>query len=316
MVENCIVGLHTLFNLPYVPSSMNVLQTKAWLIRMGRSKNKLTNSHFFAPGMQPEADSWPEKMSEMVMQITIEFLKKMCQTNKDSIVAHTLMELLLVQEPRVPGGSGGGNGQLHFFPPPSPLRSPMRKTTLALGDLAMTPPSSPTFSPKSTAIPPLARFVIEVVDELIQPIIYGGLGGPSEIFSNIPVSEFLRLVSLVYKQNRLECMAAMDAILEYTCQCRHEELLVVVGLLSTENSTGNSSGSQRPAQPDELELFTMSKVKETAEYWRDIELVVLRIQTWYKRKRRLLGVRGFERGFEGDEGGFEGDERDEEESYP
>jgi len=93
------------------------------------------------------------------------------------------------------------------------------------------------------------------------------------------MSEFLKILSNVYKQNKLECMAVMDAILEYTCQCRHEEMLVVVALLSEEND--GSGGSGGSGEPDELEKFTMSKVQETAEYWRDVEIYVIQIQCWY-----------------------------------
>ena len=183
-------------------------------------------------------------------------------------------------------------------PVPLPPRSPMRNA-LAIGDLArtapstMTPPGSPSFAsspslrtPVTGVVPPLARFVIEVVDELIQPIMYGGLGGPAMIFSNIPIAEFLKLLSLVYKQNRLECMAAMDAILEYTCQCRHEELLLVVALLSNaqEHGTTQQDSAKELSEPDELELFTMSKVQDTAEYWREIEIHVVHIQHWYRRR--------------------------------
>jgi hypothetical protein len=322
LVENCIVGIHTLSNLPYVPISMDDKKTKDFLTRMGKSKNNLTNSQFFAPGMTPEDNSWPDKMSEMIMQITIEFLKKICLVNNDNIVATSLIGLLLVNEPRVPSGgspSGYTSGSSRSAglilapppPPPSPTinskynrvaegtvplppRSPMRNELTVHDFVTSSPSSLPFQKDKKNAVAPLARFVVEVVDELIQPAVYGGLGGPSKLFSNIPVSEFLKLLSLVYKQNKLECMAAMDAILEYTCQCRHEEFLMVVELLSSSSSfsssssssnSGGPSGNGSSAEPDELEKFTMSKVKETAKYWRDIELVVIRVQRWYKRMK-------------------------------
>ena len=334
LVENCIVAAHTLGTLPYVASSMNKTSMKTFLIRIGRSKGSLSNSQFFTKGMTPsENGSWPNKMSDMIMQTGLLYLKQACEAGNDAVVAQCLMELLLEAEPRVPIGGNPmllsprnisrsststnhiGNGTNNTTTSPStskrtvgrsyhmaddilPPRSPMRQSIMSIGDLT-TPPSSPTSlslrqnmssstlaaasvpSPSNRvgAPPPLARFVIELVDELIQPEIYGGIGGPAELFSNIPMSEFLKILSNVYKQNKLECMAVMDAILEYTCQCRHEEMLVVVALLSEEND--GSGGSGGSGEPDELEKFTMSKVQETAEYWRDVEIYVIQIQCWY-----------------------------------
>jgi hypothetical protein len=80
-------------------------------------------------------------------------------------------------------------------------------------------------------------------------------------------------------------MAAMDAILEYTCQCRHEEMLLVVSLLSSQRGRSTTTTVPRKVnvrEPDDLEKFTMSKIKETAEYWRDVEVVTIRVQRWYR----------------------------------
>ena len=90
-------------------------------------------------------------------------------------------------------------------------------------------------------------------------------------------------------------MAAMDAILEYTCQCRHEELLVVVGLLSTENSTGNSSGMIQ-ACPG---AGPYSSSRPAGETWLSVgEAAAKSIAVWIvglQKKRSLSGVvTGFE----------------------
>ena len=245
------------------------------------------------------------------------------------------MKLLLETEPRVPllfslGGGGGfsptrssprsgpatGTGtnsrSFHMaddtfvlLPPP---RSPMRNShgngsggLLHLVDLS-TPPSSPSYSRSSPrasfGVPPLARFVIELVDELIQPISYGGLGGPKQLFQLIPIAEFLKILSNVYQNNKIESMAAMDAILEYTCQCRHEEMLMVVSLLSSSDGEGGDhhggggggggggghggTTNDVRAPADDLEKFIMSKIKETAEYWKNVEIVTKRVQQWYR----------------------------------
>ena len=318
LVENCIVAAHTLATLPYVASSMNVATMKTFLVRMGRAKGSLSNNQFFTQCMTPAEDSWPDKMADMIMQTTLLYAKQACDANNDVVVAQSLMELLLEAEPRVPVGGNlmllspqrhhaprsnssksasgspraGVGRSFHMaddamIPPPSPMR-----TTMPMGDMAasqMTPPSSPSSFSSSFAPPPLARFVIEVVDELIQPMMYGGVGGPAQLFGNLPMSEFLKILSSVYKQNRLECVAACDALLEYTAQCRHEEMLLVVSLLSPAQESSlegniNSSAIGRP-KPDELEIFTMGKIQETAEYWRNVEIVVIRVQRWYREQK-------------------------------
>ena len=198
-----------------------------------------------------------------------------------------------------------------LLPPP---RSPMRNShpgngngnggLLHLVDLS-TPPSSPSYShssprlssPRSSfGVVPLARFVIELVDELIQPISYGGLGGPNNLFQLIPIAEFLKILSNVYQNNKIESMAAMDAILEYTCQCRHEEMLMVVSLLSSSDGDGHGGGGGHGgttnvrAPADDLEKFIMSKIKETAEYWKNVEIVTKRVQQWYRNCKGWMVV--------------------------
>ena len=81
LVENCIVAIHALASLPYVPLSMDSPTMKLMLISLGRARGSLSNSQFFVQGMIPENNSWPEKTSEMILQTTILFLKEACHVN-------------------------------------------------------------------------------------------------------------------------------------------------------------------------------------------------------------------------------------------
>jgi hypothetical protein len=287
LVENCVVACHALARADSTfRGSFLGPWIRNYLIHLGRARSRLHNSNFFAKHMVPPNGAWPERMSDMVLETAVLFLGRAIKgemrfgsgndggnagengggdggssgpPHSSSIVMSALMALLAESEPRVPGGG--------------------RAMTM----MAPTP-----FAQGSA----LARFVIEVSDDLVRPTAGGGGSGglsglsgitPRDMFAKVSIPVFMKELSQVYAQQRIECMAAANGLLDYFAQARHTELLEVTGQLlsEVEGEDGVVEGVMKGAS--DLERFTVSRVQEAAQHWARVEGAARVVQEWWSQ---------------------------------
>ncbi len=285
LVENCVVACHALARADSTfKGSFLGPWIRTYLIHLGRARSRLHNSNFFGKHMVPPNGAWPERMSEMVLETAVLFLGRAIKgemrfgsscgsgvgggidsdddddggsggVHSSSVVMSALMAILAETEPRVPG------------------------VRMMMNSASATP-----FAQGSA----LARFVIEVSDDLVRsPAGSSGSGGvtPQEMFAKVSVPVFMKELSQVYAQQRIECMAAANGLLDYFAQARHGELLEVTGKLLEGEAEGDQDGVSEGAMQgaSDLERFTVTRVQEAALHWSRVERAVCVIQEWWSQ---------------------------------
>ena len=201
----------------------------SYLADLGRARARLHNSNFFPAHMAPPQGAWPERMSDVVMDAAVRFLAAAFDWEGDARRGVVVSSLMALLAESEP----------------------------------RVPPRGATPFAQSSA---LARFVIEVSDELASGR-GGGRVSPRVMFEGVSVGEFLGELSRVYAQQRIECMAAANGLLDYFAQARHADLL-----RATDELQGFGG---------ELERFTVSRVRETAGYWARADAAARVVQEWW-----------------------------------